>query len=149
MNLKVPALAILSMAAIAVSYSALRAQDRPKSTWDGIYTEAQAQRGAAKYHDHCEWCHKEDLGGEDEASPLTGWGFSANWDGLPLGALFERIRRDMPQMKAGTLSREVNTDILAYMLKVNKFPAGETELPPSKPVMDQIRYDAEKPKDRK
>jgi len=38
MNLKVPALAILSMAAIAVSYSALRAQDRPKSTWDGIYT---------------------------------------------------------------------------------------------------------------
>jgi hypothetical protein len=149
MNLKFPALVILSVAAIALSYPALRAQDRPKSTWDGIYTEAQAKRGADKYREHCEWCHRADLTGEDEASPLTGWGFSANWDGLPLGSLYERMRRDMPQMKAGTLSNAVNADILAYMLQVNKFPAGETELPPSKPILDQIRYDAEKPKDKK
>ena len=52
----------------------------------------------------------------------------ANWSGLTVGDLFERIRLSMPEGRPGTLSRQQNADILAYMLSVNQFPAGKTEL---------------------
>ena len=61
-----------------------------------------------------------------------------------LGELFERIRTTMPQNKAGKLSREVNADITAYILSVNKFPAGNTELPHSTEFLKQIRFESEK-----
>ena len=68
----------------------------------------------------------------------------SNWNGLTLGDLFERIRTTMPQNKAGKLSREVNDDITAYILNVNKFPAGKTELAHSAEFLKEIRIESEK-----
>ena len=76
--------------------------------------------------------------------PLVGGEFLSNWNGLTLGDLFERIRTTMPQNKAGKLSREVNSDITAYILSVNKFPAGKTELAHSAEFLKDIRIDSEK-----
>ena len=75
---------------------------------------------------------------------LAGGEFLANWNGLTAGDLFERIRRTMPQNKPGRLSREVNADILAYMLAVNQFPSGSAELPSNTELLKQIRIDANK-----
>ena len=69
----------------------------------------------------------------------------ANWNGLTLGDLFERIRRTMPQDKPGRLSRQYKADILAYVLSVNKFPAGKTELQHKTEFLKEIPFEATKP----
>jgi len=48
----------------------------------------------------------------------------------------------MPLDKPGKLSREVNADILAYVLGVNGFPAGKTELQHTANQLKQIRVEA-------
>jgi quinoprotein glucose dehydrogenase len=97
------------------------------------------------YVKECAACHGDTLGGGEEAPPLTGTAFMANWSGLTVGDLFERIRLSMPEGRPGTLSRQQNADILAYILNVNQFPAGKTELQRDTDRLKQIRFLAEKP----
>jgi S-disulfanyl-L-cysteine oxidoreductase SoxD len=120
-----------------------------RSVWDGAYTEDQAKRGEALYRKNCSACHGSMLTGGETASPLTGATFYSNWNGLGLDELFERIRRSMPQDKPGKLSRQVNADILAYVLSFNKFPPGKTELPAQSEFLKQIRFESTKPDARK
>ena len=84
--------------------------------------------------------------GGESAPALTGSGFLANWNGLTLGELFERMRQSMPQDDPGRVSRQGNADILAYLLSANRFPVGKTELDKQTEVLKQIRFEAEKPK---
>ena len=70
--------------------------------------------------------------------------FTANWNGQPLGELFDKIQTSMPADKPGTLSRSVNAEILAYILQVNKLPAGRKELPVEPDTLKQIQFDAAK-----
>jgi len=128
---------------------AIQGDWQARSVWDGAYTEDQAKRGEALYRKNCSTCHGGMLTGGESASPLTGATFFSNWDGLGLDELFERIRRSMPQDKPGKLSRQVNADILAYVLNFNKFPAGKTELPPQSEFLKQIRFESTKPDARK
>lgn len=135
------ALVMIGLAAIL-----LRAQDPgARSVWDGVYTDDQAKRGQPLYSEHCASCHGDTLGGGESAPPLAGGEFMSNWNGLTVGDLFERIRVTMPLSKPGKLSREVNADITALILSVNKFPAGKTELSRATEVLKQIKLEAEKP----
>jgi S-disulfanyl-L-cysteine oxidoreductase SoxD len=117
----------------------------PASVWDGVYSEEQAGRGQPLYVKECAACHGSSLSGGETAPPLTGSAFMANWSGLTVGDLFERIRLSMPEGRPGTLSRQQNADILAYMLSVNQFPAGKAELQKDTDRLKQIRFLAEKP----
>ncbi len=123
---------------------AIFAQEASKSVWDGVYTEEQSGRGQALYNKNCASCHGDALTGGEVSPPLAGGEFLSNWNGLTLGDLFERIRTTMPQNAAGKLSREVNADITAYILSVNKFPAGKPELPHQTELLKQIRIEIEK-----
>ena len=146
MNLKYLSLAIIGLAAICAAVSLLRAQEAARSVWDGVYTDQQAIRGEPKYREHCADCHGDDLEGDAEAPALSGAMFQTNWEGLPLGSLFQRIRRDMPLNKnVGTLSPSVNADILAYILKVNRFPHGAAELSHAAEILNQIRFESVNP----
>ncbi len=100
----------------------LAAQDPTRSVWDGVYTPAQATRGQALYNKECSGCHGQSLSGGEEAPPLSGGAFMANWNGLTVGDLFERIRVSMPEGRPGTLSRQQNADVLAYILPEISFP---------------------------
>jgi S-disulfanyl-L-cysteine oxidoreductase SoxD len=120
------------------------ASSESRSVWDGVYTEEQAQRGEALYHDICGSCHGDTLKGSGETPALAGNTFLSNWNGLPLGDLFERIRRTMPQDKPGRGTRQQKTDVLAYLLSFNKFPAGKTELPHQTEFLNEIRFEAAK-----
>jgi mono/diheme cytochrome c family protein len=113
------------MAAAACSV-ALAAQ---QSVWDRVYTEAQARRGELVYAQTCLNCHGPELEGGDMTPALTGSAFTANWNDLTVGDLSERIRISMPLDRPGTLSRQQNADVIAYILKVNNWPAGSQELP--------------------
>ncbi len=116
-----------------------------RTVWDGVYSEEQAKRGAAVFDSDCASCHGPDMNGGEMAPPLSGPAFTANWEGLTIGDLFERIRISMPQDQPGRLSRQQNADVLAQMLSVSKFPAGKTELPTQLEVLKQIKYVSTKP----
>jgi S-disulfanyl-L-cysteine oxidoreductase SoxD len=151
------AASVLGAAAVLVMASALRAEQAepaPKSeetaagarsVWDGVYTEAQAKRGEALYRQSCSTCHGDALLGREMASPLTGPAFNSNWNGVMLGDLMERMRLTMPQTSPGSLSRQENADVLAYILSVGGFPAGEKELARQTEILNTIRYLATKP----
>jgi len=136
-------LRILLLATVAF---VIRAQSTERSVWDGVYTVEQAKRGETLYANNCASCHGSALGGGESAPALTGGEFFANWNGLTLGDLFDRIRVSMPADRPGKLSREQNADVLTFMLSVSQFPAGKTELEHQSEILKQIRFEAEKPK---
>lgn len=134
---------------LSASYAGLRAQDRPRSVWDGVYTETQAKRGLPLYNEHCLDCHGDDLEGDAETPPLRGGPFLTNWDGQKLGDLYTRIRRDMPlNSEAGKLSPAVVADLVAYLLSINRFPAGSKELPHAVEVLNEIRFEVREPQSK-
>ena len=59
---------------------------------------------------------------------LIGGEFIWNWSGLTIGQLFERLRISIPQENPASVSRREKADILAFILRLNEFPAGEKEL---------------------
>ena len=134
------------IAAGAIAMVALLAgQEASRSVWDGVYTDAQAERGRAIYLDHCVKCHGPTLmGGGAGAGPLQGAVFSSNWNGVPLGAMLDRVRTTMPQDKPMTLSRQQTADVLAYVFSVNKFPSGKTELSRQTEILNTIAFKATK-----
>jgi len=128
-----------------VSRVALRAQ-AAASVWDGVYSEDQAGRGESVYRQYCASCHGDHLQGKRPQTPaLTGSAFKGNWNGETVDDLFEKIQTAMPADKPGTLSRQQNADALAFILKSNEFPAGQTELPADAAKLKQIRFEAERP----
>jgi mono/diheme cytochrome c family protein len=133
---------------VGISLFALYGQEAPKpptSVWDGVYTVEQANRGHALYNDKCFGCHAADLGGDEDVPPIAGPEFLAKWKDHTVGELLDKIQKTMPSGKPGTLSPDVNRDILAYMLSVNAFPAGKSDLPQESDKLAQIRIDAAKP----
>jgi len=144
--------AILVLAAIGTPLYVLRAQApeaESRSVWDGVYTEDQAKRGEPIYRKECAPCHGDMLTGGESAPPLTGGAFLANWNGLTMGDLFDRIRKTMPQTNPGRLTRQQDADILAFMLRANKFPAGKTELYRQSEMLKEIRFESAKPAPKK
>ncbi len=51
----------------------------------------------------------------------------------------------MPQSKPGRLTRQQDADVLAFLLNINKFPAGKTELYRQSEMLKEIRFEAKKP----
>ena len=98
------------------------------SVFDGIYTEAQATRGAALYQESCEQCHLTDLMGDGVAPPLAGAMFHFQYDEQPLAKLFTGMRDTMPQEAPASLGAQAYADIMAFILEANEFPPGDDEL---------------------
>ena len=113
------------------------------SVWDGSYTPAQAERGAARYRQECVMCHGPALEGNGEAPPLTGR-FIPDWAGTSLADLFEKIQATMPLFAPGTLNASDTVDILAFILRSNDFPAGPKELEAGD-ALKLVSFDAVKP----
>ncbi len=103
----------------------------PRTVLEGVYTEAQARRGMEAYDAKCGSCHKPTLDGGAEALPLRGQHFLETWRDDTLFALFNHMQTRMPRRpvgEPGTLPRATYVDIVAYILKVNEYPAGSQEL---------------------
>ena len=78
-------------------------------------------------------------------TPSHGWRVLLQLVRPTVGDLFERIRTSMPADRPGRISCEQNTDILAYILSMNHFPAGNSELSAMTEILKQIRLEASAP----
>jgi S-disulfanyl-L-cysteine oxidoreductase SoxD len=116
------------------------------SVWDGVYTAEQADRGKALYGKECGSCHGATLDGSGAAPALAGADFKSNWNGQSAGDLFDKIQTTMPADQPGKLSREQTSDILAFLLASNEFPAGQKPLPSDATALAKIKFEAAKPK---
>jgi cytochrome c2 len=108
-----------------------------RSVSTGVYTAGQAERGEQTYRAQCGDCHGKALEGAI-GPPLVGDSFLANWSGRPVAEAVDKIQKTMPFEKPGSLSREQSADLLAYVLRAGKFPAGPAEL--SDGVLAQIVF---------
>ena len=131
--------------AIVVTAVCTMAAQETQTVWSGVYTEAQSKRGETTYLAMCGNCHGAELEGADMSPPLAGATFSSNWNELTMGDLAERIRISMPADRPGSMTRAQIAEVMAFMLKANGYPTGETELPQEIPLLKQIRIVAEKP----
>jgi mono/diheme cytochrome c family protein len=136
--------AFFAIAVASVLVCVVSAQET-KSVWDGVYTDEQAKRGAAIYLKECGMCHGDKMTGGESSPPLTGGAFLANWNGLTVADLFDRVRKTMPLTTPGRLTKQQTADVLAHMLSMNKFPVGKTELFKQSEMLKEIRFESTKP----
>lgn len=121
---------------VAAVLEGLEESAQMASVWDGVFTEAQAQRGQAVYPGPCGTCHGRRLNGAPDdpdmrsTPPLARARFLRIWEGRSLATLFEYTRATMPESNPGSLTDEEYVDLIAYMLSVGGLPAGEDELTP-------------------
>lgn len=85
---------------------------------DAVYAEEQARSGRKLYEKHCIQCHERQYFGR----------VLGGWRGERLSELFLLMSGIMPEGAPGSLSEREYLDILAYMLSLNGFPAGEKAL---------------------
>jgi len=109
--------------------------------WNGVFTDAQAQRGRRFYSEHCASCHGANLeGGEYRA--LQGERFWVAWQDTTVDYLLGRVSTTMPHSEdgslKGTLGTHVYADIVAHILHANGLPAGTSELTPASSAGIQI-----------
>jgi mono/diheme cytochrome c family protein len=116
------------------------------SVWDGVYSSEQAKRGQALYSKACASCHRADLEGHGPTPSLAGSEFRDRWDGQTLDELFEKMQATMPADHPGSVSREDNAAILAFILRSNEMPAGEKDLPADSESLAKIHFTAAKSK---
>ena len=67
------------------------------------------------------------------------------WAGKSVGDLFDLIRLTMPDDDPGSLAKEEYADLVAYILAVNKFPTGSTEIGTAIDPLRQVQIVATKP----
>ena len=129
------ALAIISMFLAMGSARSNGGEPEYRSTADGVYTEIQAKRGERLQRRACLRCHIPDYykGGLLDA-----------WLGNTVGALNERIINTMPQDRPSSLKPRQYADIMAYILKLNGFPAGQERLPSDDSALARIRIERSK-----
>ena len=129
---------------LLVLMACIAASSARAGTWDGVYTDTQAQRGGALFQQQCGRCHGANLAGSFETPPLVGR-FKPYWSGASLDVLFDYVATAMPLDRPGSLSRAANADIVAFLLKANDFPAGAKELSANAEDLKAIRFDAVRP----
>ena len=89
------------------------------------YTAAQAVAGKTAFDAECAVCHGNTLRNGTMGPPLAGEAFRAVWAGQSVRSLFDSARM-MPPASPGSLSDETYAHIVAYVLQVNGYAAGES-----------------------
>jgi mono/diheme cytochrome c family protein len=116
----------LFIAWLVVASPAAAQTSAPRRTvWDGVYTQAQAARGAMAFGRSCAGCHSLTSQGR---APLAGDAFWKSFSLKTVGDLLDYVSRYMPNGAPHTLSDTAYEDIVALILQSNGFPAGTTEL---------------------
>ena len=100
----------------------------PHTINDNIYSKDQAKIGQKLYKDNCIACHDKKY-----FRPVL-----KAWNGQPLSVLFTVMSASMPETDPGSLPEKDYVDILAYILSLNRYPAGESALEHENGALDDI-----------
>ena len=143
--MKNTSIAILGVGFLAFTTitSSLSAQ-APKTVLDGIYTTAQAERGKAVYAMTCAGCHGDKAEGGNAGPTLSGPDFTNGYKDGSAGALLNKMNQDMPSNAPGSLEAQQYADVFAYVLSINKYPAGQTEAPKDAADLKAVKMAAPK-----
>jgi mono/diheme cytochrome c family protein len=129
---------VLSVVVAGIDLGARHAQS--KAVGDGVYTDAQAERGKATYEAQCAACHLSDLSGQAFAPPLVEDTFKIRWQDGSVGDLFTVVKQTMPQDKPASLSDKEYAGVVAYLLKSNRYPTGKEELPSEIALLNEVTF---------
>jgi alcohol dehydrogenase (cytochrome c) len=94
-----------------------------------VFTDAQAQAGAAIYAAQCAACHGAEAQGSSIGPSLKGAEFLGKWGGVPLDRLFAYMRSSMPPGAAGAVDDGTYAGALAFLMRENGAAAGDRALP--------------------
>ena len=122
-------LAVCAVLLVTASSLAMNGQGQ-KSVKAGVYSAAQADRGLALYKAKCASCHAPNRFTDDL--------FYTSFADKPLWEMFDVISDTMPEDNPGSMKPEEYVDIMAYLLKLNGFPAGADDLPTGKDALSAI-----------
>lgn len=112
-------LAAAALGTMLASGSALAAE--------GPYTQAQLDAGSKEYNTHCRTCHAAK--GKGALGPaLTGDVFKKRFGGQSVSDVATWIHENMPQTAPKSLTDAQLYPIMAYILSLNDFTPGQTEL---------------------
>jgi len=116
-----------------LSAAAQHSGEAPRSASSGVYSSTQATRGRDLYALQCRSCHTPES--------HTGAIFDAWWGGRLLSDLFEYVQERMPKNEPGSLTPQEYVDVIAYLLRMNKLPAGSEELTTDVALLRRIRIE--------
>jgi mono/diheme cytochrome c family protein len=117
---------------LASSGAALMAgQAKPpgRTVWDGVYTDAQAERATQVFGQSCANCHTL-TSQESNNKPLAGPKFWEGFTQKTVGDLLTYVKTSMPNGNGGSLAAATYNDLVALILKSNGFPPGTADLAP-------------------
>ncbi len=124
--------AVVAVALVLGGSAGMLAQ-AARSVNDGVYTVAQADRGQKTFESACTVCHDVDR--------FRGADFINSWKNEPVFALFETLSGTMPADNPGALTPQEYADVIAYFLKLNRYPAGASELQGTKDATSTMRIE--------
>jgi mono/diheme cytochrome c family protein len=122
--------------AVSVAASAAAHQVPSTRASQGVYTKAQARRGAGLFEGICLDCHT--------LSRFRGADFATKWGDKPLTALYKAVKT-MPQGEPESLDPQDYADVVAYFLSINAYPEGQGELAATDAAMAAVTLDAKVP----
>src|SRR6266550_3905579 len=89
--------ALITAAGIVLVASAyMNAQATPRTVWDGVYTDAQAERARGTFESTCSRCHSLTPGPAGQGGPLVGDKFWTANSQKSVGDLLAFMSKNMP-----------------------------------------------------
>ena len=110
------------------------ASAEPRTINDQVYSKAQAKIGEKLYADQCLLCHDKKY-----FRPVL-----KRWEGQPISVLFTVMSTSMPESNPGFLTEKEYVDILAYILSLSRYAAGDAELDYKDGALDELTVEARK-----
>lgn len=100
------------------------------SSTSASFTAEQADRGRNLFRAQCTECHY--------SSEFSDSQFQFKWSRRTAGNLYQLIQTSMPETAPGSLSPEETVDLVSYILRMNGFEPGSTELSADRALLDAI-----------
>ena len=96
------------------------------------FTDDQADRGRDIFRASCTECHY--------SSEFADSQFKFKWSRRHAGSLYQLIQTSMPETAPGSLSDEETVDLVTYIMRMNGFEPGASELAADRAVLDEVSF---------
>lgn len=94
------------------------------------FTDDQADRGRDLFRAQCTECHY--------SSEFSDSQFKFKWSRRSAGNLYNLIQSSMPETAPGSLTPDEAVAVVTYIMRMNGFEPGASELPADRAVLDGI-----------